>query len=133
MVKLNSKSRTIKKVPVKGTVIPQPKAKKKSIDPNAKWEQMKIDFDLDDDEIPEYLAEEIRAFNNRPKAKSGLTQKNPNKPLTKLLTAESVLHSLAYPARPMKVAKCKLPSCGEVFRTPITRLPIAPISAEWRD
>lgn len=110
--------RTIKKVQVKGTVVPQPKTRTKSIDPNKKWEQMKEDFDLDDDEIPPYLAEEIRAFNNRPKAKSGLSRTAPNKPLTRILTAESVLHSLQFPARPMKVAKCKLSSCGDVFRTP---------------
>lgn len=95
-------------------------AKKKPQNPYLLWEKMKADFELEDDEMPEYLKTDIEAW-NAAQEKEPLTETSPlpiNRPLNRSLQAEGVLQALMvqdYPERPMVARKCK--ACHEVFRT----------------
>lgn len=107
-----------KKVVTKGSVIPQKVSKTKPGDPNEKWAKMKADFELSDDEMPDYLRIEIENWNNAPATrKVGVTRGKPNKPLNHIMQAEMTIKSLQYPLTPQVVKKCKQSSCGELFRT----------------
>lgn len=110
---------SIKKVVTKASVIPQKASRaKKAIDPNEKWAKMKADFELSDDEMPDYLRLEIENWNNAPATrKVGVTKAKPNKPLNHVMQAEMTIKSLQYPLTPQVVKKCKQDSCGELFRT----------------
>jgi len=109
-----------KKVQTKGTVIPQKKAAVQKVeDPNKKWESMKAEFGLEDDEMPDYLRLQIENWNTAPATrKSRVTKAKPNKPLNHQLQAEATLKSLQYPMTPQEVKKCKREDCGDLFRTP---------------
>lgn len=107
-----------KKVVTKGSVIPQRVSKTKPGNPNQKWAKMKADFELEDDEMPDYLRLEIENWNNAPATRrTGVTRAKPNKPLNHVMQAEMTIKSLTYPLTPQVVKKCKQESCGELFRT----------------
>lgn len=92
------------------------KKAKKPIDPNVTWAKMKEDFDLEDDEMPEWLAKDIQAWNP---IKAVIEAPLPkNRPANRSQQAEAVLHALnsqEWPEKPMVARKCY--SCGDAFRT----------------
>jgi len=109
------KTKVQKKELTKESVIPQKVGRNRQIDPNIKWKEMKEQFSLDDDEMPDYLRLEIENYN--PRAKTRLSKAKPNKPLNHILQAEATIKSLLYPQTPQVVRKCKNEKCGELFRS----------------
>lgn len=93
---------------------------KRPKNPHDVWAKMKADLDLEDDEIPEYLQKDIMKWDAGNKnIPTGIQKPLPvNRPLTRTMQAEGILHALnmqEYPERPMASRKCK--DCNEVFRT----------------